>query len=367
MKKTSLLWVALLAMFASVIAQPPTNYYGTAVGKSGNQLLIALHDIIDDHTSVSYDQLWISFRTTDDKPSGKVWDIYSDIPDGTPYYEFTFDTDQCGNYSGEGDCYNREHSVPKSWFGDAYPMYSDLFHLYPTDGYVNNRRGNNPLGEVSSPTWTSTNGSKVGNNTYPGYSGTAFEPIDEYKGDLARSYFYMSVRYSDENLGQETNSMFQGSELKSWALAMLMEWHEEDPVSQKEIDRNNEIDTSIQHNRNPFIDCPELVDQIFGSGSSTPWYPTCVDFDTTSISNHALSEIVCRIFPNPARNKVMIDAGNNVLKEIGIYDPTGKLIRQMDAIENNVLSIDINSLTKGFYILIVRVGERTEIHKLMVY
>jgi len=246
-------------------------------------------------------------------------------------------------------------------------MYSDLFHLYPTDGYVNNRRGNNPLGEVNSPTWTSTNGSKLGTNTYPGYSGTAFEPIDEYKGDLARSYFYMSVRYSDENLGQETNSMFQGSELKSWALAMLMEWHEEDPVSQKEIDRNNEIYASIQHNRNPFIDCPELVDKIFGSGSSTPWYPTCVDFDTTSISDHTLSEIGCRIFPNPARNKVIIDAGNNVLKEIGIYDPAGKLIRQMDAIENNVLSIDINSLNKGFYILIVRVGERTEIHKLMVY
>jgi len=71
--------------------------------------------------------------------NGYVWDMYSDVPGGTPAYYFTFGDDQCGNYSGEGDCYNREHSFPKSWYGDVLPMNTDLFHLYPTDGWVNQK------------------------------------------------------------------------------------------------------------------------------------------------------------------------------------------------------------------------------------
>ena len=133
-------------------AQIPNGYYNNASGLTGTPLQQALHNIIDDHTVVSYTSLWTHYQTTDVKPNGKVWDMYSDIPDGTPPYEFIFVSDQCGNYGAEGDCYNREHSWPKSWFNDVAPMNTDIFHVVPSDGYVNGQRGNYPYGEVAIPT-----------------------------------------------------------------------------------------------------------------------------------------------------------------------------------------------------------------------
>jgi endonuclease I len=254
-------------------AQIPTGYYDDASGFIGTPLQQALHDIIDDHTVVSYSSLWTHYQTTDVKPNGKVWDMYSDIPEGTPPYEFTFVSDQCGNYGAEGDCYNREHSWPKSWFNDVAPMNTDIFHVVPSDGYVNGQRGNYPYGEVDSPTWTSQNGSKKGPNTYPGYSGTVFEPIDPYKGDFARIYFYMSTRYYNEDSAWPGSDMANGAQLEEWALNMMMEWHVEDPVSQKEIDRNN-ANYSIQNNRNPFVDHPEYVNLIWGDPPELPSAPS---------------------------------------------------------------------------------------------
>lgn len=222
----------LVAVVAA--AQAPSGYYNYAEGLTGTTLQGALHDIIDNHTVKTYDYLWTAFKTTDKKSDGTVWDMYSDIPSGTPDYTYTFVTDQCGNYSGEGSCYNREHSFPKSWFDDQSPMVTDLFHLYPTDGYVNGKRSNYPFGEVSSPTWTSSNGSKLGPCSVPGYSDIVFEPIDEYKGDFARTYFYMATRYYDQDSKWTGSGMVTGSQPKPWALAMLLAWNKADPVSQKE-------------------------------------------------------------------------------------------------------------------------------------
>ncbi|MCK9212052.1 MAG: endonuclease [Ignavibacteriaceae bacterium] len=239
------------------------DYYLSTYKLYGTDLRLALHNIIKNHTVVSYASLWTYFQTTDKKANGKVWDMYSDIPDGTPPYEFTFITKQCGNYSGEGDCYNREHSWPKSWFSDATNSpYSDLFHLYPTDGKVNGQRSNYPYGNVSNPTWTSLNGSKLGTNTFPGYGGIAFEPIDAYKGDLARSSMYMSVRYYTEDAAWSTSEGTNKSDLLPWYANLLYSWSIQDTVSQKEIDRNNAIYT-IQKNRNPFIDHPEFAAEIW--------------------------------------------------------------------------------------------------------
>lgn len=249
----------------------PQGYYDNAANKSGSTLREALHNIIKMHDTLSYNDLWQAFYSTDIRPdNNKVWDIYSDKPGYTPAYYFTFGSDQCGSYSNEGDCYNREHSVPNSWFGGSVaPMYTDLFHLYPTDGYVNSKRSNLPIGKVVSTSWTSTNGSKVGTSNISGYSGQVFEPIDSFKGDFARTYFYMAVCYMDKNLGVETQSNFSGGDLKPWAKQLLLQWDALDPVSQKEIDRNNAI-YELQHNRNPFIDHPELAAKIFGS-DSTPF------------------------------------------------------------------------------------------------
>ncbi len=266
--------MSVLFFMMAVSAEIPEGYYDSATG-SGYTLKTQLHNIIDNHTVVSYDALWTHFQSTDVdnyyENNGSPLDMYSENPTGPDPYNWTFVADQCGNYSGEGSCYNREHSFPKSWFNDASPMYSDIFHLYLTDGYVNGKRSNWPFGEVNAPTWTSQNGSKVGPCSYPGYTGTVFEPIDEFKGDFARSYFYMATRYEDVVSGW-SSAMLDGSADKvytDWALNMLIEWHTNDPVSQKEIDRNNIIYSDVQGNRNPFIDNPNYVYQIWG-GNPVP-------------------------------------------------------------------------------------------------
>ncbi len=255
----------LLLLVYHCTAQIPDGYYDSAEGLSGEELREELRDIIDNHDSQSYGSLWTHVQSTDKKANSKVWDMYSTRADGTSDYEYTFVEDQCGNYSGEGSCYNREHSVPASWYNDANPTYTDLFHLYPTDGWTNGIRSNHPFGEVDNPSVTTSNGSKKGSNTYPGYSGIVFEPIDEFKGDFARTYFYVATRYMN-NIPSWNGTAFSGNDLSEWHANMLLEWHWNDPVSQKETDRNNAIH-DIQDNRNPFIDHPEWVDLIWGSTS----------------------------------------------------------------------------------------------------
>jgi len=261
------------ALFLQIYAQIPSGYYNNVNGKKGKELQIALNQIINNHRSVSYAEVWFYYQYTDVKSSGKIWDIYSDNPQGTPAYEFNYRIDQCINIgSVEGICYTREHSFCQSWFGGGQAApYTDIFHLYPTDGWINTKRNNNPYGKVNVPNQTFTNGSKMGANTYMGAPNvTCFEPIDDYKGDIARSFFYMATRYMFEDGGfQSVSPMTFKSQLQPWALKMLMEWHQLDPVSQKERDRNNAI-YAIQKNRNPFIDHPVWVAKIWGSDSINP-------------------------------------------------------------------------------------------------
>jgi len=205
--------------------------------------------------------------------------MYTDIPGGTPITTLIVLTGQCGTSgSHEGICYSREHSLPNSWWGhydDAgHPQYTDLHHLFPSDQYVNLHKSNYPLGQTSTPVYTSNNGSKVGPCTYSGFTGVVFEPINEYKGDFARAYFYMATRYKD-SLGAwvknfpSTESKYVIDTLtnnyKQWFINMLLAWHIADPVSTKEINRNNAIYyNTAQHNRNPFVDHPEYVQAIWG-------------------------------------------------------------------------------------------------------
>jgi endonuclease I len=327
-----------------VKGQPPQGYYDPAAGLYGTSLQQALHDIIDNHTVITYDYVWTAFETTDKKPDGKVWDMYSDIPGGNPPYEFSFGNDQCGNYNGEGDCYNREHSWPKSWFSDQTPMYSDLFHLYPTDGYVNNERSNYPYGKVGSAGWTSLNGSKVGDCISPGYSGTVFEPIDAYKGDFARSYFYMSTRYYNEDEGWAGSYMTNGSQLKPWAVTMLLQWNQQDSVSQKEIDRNNAV-YSIQNNRNPFIDHPDYARSIWGTDAGIT--------DQSSVS-------VLVAYPNPTPGTCTIDLPAYTAKHtpfILVYSATGKKVDADVSIAGNTANLNISRLQGGVYFISIISGE----------
>jgi endonuclease I len=315
MKKS---FTLLLIFFSISLAQGqiPMGYYDAATGLYGDTLRQVLHTIINTHTQITYASLWNSFQKTDKKTTGEVWDIYSDIPGGTPAYSFQFATNQCGNYAKEGDCYNREHTVPSSWFNDNYPMYSDIFHLYPTDGYVNGKRSNYPFGEVSSPVWTSTNGSKLGPNTFPGYAGTVFEPINDFKGDLARTYFYMIVCYMNV-MPSWSSPMFSGDSLTMWSKSMLMKWHYQDTVSQKERNRNDSI-YLIQGNRNPFIDHPEWVAAIWdNTGSGLADFFSQPSFSVKTFDNSLLVS-------NPAQEKLSItlhSAAGSLVTVVSSSDP----------------------------------------------
>jgi len=245
---------------------PTTDYYAPADGKKGAQLKTAMSGIIFNRTEKSYDDLWTAFKTTDVRSNGKIWDMYSNI---TSYEPVTSGS----TYSKEGDCYNREHSWPQSWFGSNTPMYTDLHHIYPTDGFVNGKRSNYPFGETNNPTYSSANGfSKLGPCSYNGYTGVVFEPANEYKGDFARTYFYMVTCYEEKladwyaGNADGIRATIDGSTypgLQEWQLNMLMEWAKNDPVSEKETARNEAV-YAIQKNRNPFIDYPGLQEYIWG-------------------------------------------------------------------------------------------------------
>ena len=347
----SILWMAVAT---SLFAQIPADYYQSAENLHGYALRVALHQIIRNHTTEDYGELWADFYSTDARPDGKVWDIYSDNPNGQAPYLYTFGTNQCGNYDSEGDCYNREHSVPQSWFNGADSMYTDLFHLYPTDGWVNNKRGNLPFGKVGNATWTSLNGSKVGSCATPGYNGQVFEPIDAYKGDLARSYFYMAVCYMNKNMGYG-QSMFNGGSLKPWAQQMLLSWHALDPVSQKEIDRNNAI-YGIQANRNPFIDFPELVNMIFGSDTLQPF--------VTAVDDYALA--TCSLYPNPTADYVHISI--TALDEpltCQLYSLTGQILWSTTFSEAENMTISLEDFPSGIYLLHLQNGAHQTIRKIV--
>ena len=334
MKKLYLI-LALIIVAVTLHAQIPQNYYNGTEGLTGTALKTALHNIIKNDNHTSYSGLWNSYYQTDKRPgTNYVWDIYSDIPDGTPPYQFTLGDDQCGSYGGEGDCYNREHLWAQSWTNNDGTEKTDLHHVLPTDGWVNNKRDNYAFGEVNNASWTSQNGSKLGSSATAGFSGTVFEPIDEYKGDIARALMYVSVRYYQEDNSWGTSDMTTKSVIKDWAMTMLLRWHEEDPVSDKEINRNNAA-YNIQRNRNPFVDYPEFAERI--------WDPHWGVEEQEYV-------VLVNVWPNPATTTVNIKGEN--LDAVYMYNAMGQLVLTLDISEANEQSaIDVSGLSSGIYFM----------------
>jgi endonuclease I len=305
--------------FPYIDTRVPAGYYDGVIGLRGTALRAALHEIIKNHTVISYDGAWAAYRTTDWKPNGKVWDVYSDIPGGTAPYEYDFE--QTGGVGGqEGTGYTREHTWCKNWFGGSVsPMYSDLWIIYPCDTHVNGTRGVNPYGDVAVPTFTSLNGSMVGSSADPGYTGSVFEPHDGFKGDLARSYFYVATRYYGEDAAWPGGPAMDGADLLPWANAVYLRWSAGDPVSQKERLRNGAI-YALQHNRNPFVDHPEFVAALFDSASTT---------DVPSVPVTVAGRL--RSAPNPLRTRVELafelpEPGRVTL---AIHDVSGRVVRAL--------------------------------------
>ena len=265
-----------------------TSYWSSVnADANADTLFNKLYSLINSNTvSLGYGGLWDAYEETDLVPhTNKVWDMYGG-------FQFGFQSGGKG-YSNEGDCYNREHSIPKSWWGKTEDeRYCDIVHLLPTDGYVNNRRSNFAFGEVSSSTYSwNFPERKDGNNvfcqtagvsklgtakaingiSYPGGSSSVFEPDDQYKGDFARIYYYFATRYGPKGkiatqgdgarmFSNDPNNFY----MTAYGKALMNKWHVQDPVSQKEIDRNDGVQAT-QKNRNPYVDHPEWADKIFGS------------------------------------------------------------------------------------------------------
>lgn len=280
-KMRQFLYSFLLSLISiSATAQAPAGYYSTATG-TGSTLKTQLSTIITSgHQDNGYGGLWTAYQTTDRdyyyENDGTILDIYSERPTAADPYNFTITTNQCGNYSNEGDCYNREHIVPQSLFNEASPMKNDVHFIRATDGKVNGLRSNYPFGIVGGSPTTTLNGSKLGNSASAGYSGTVFEPIDEFKGDVARMIFYFVTRYESQLSNFASGNMLGGSAfpgLQSWQLNQLLAWHNADPVSPAEIGRNN-ASYIYQGNRNPYIDNPSYVNQVWGTPSTDTQAPT---------------------------------------------------------------------------------------------
>ncbi len=246
-------WVALVS--AQTTIEPiPSGYYDLAEGKTGTQLANALHGIIDDHISIRYNQTDEAFLITERDPSitNNTILIYSRSSE-----PFTTST----------GIYNREHLWPRSrGISDSGPDNSDLFNLRPSFVSTNSDRGNLIFDE-----------SNVNDSGYrpPGSFSLApevsrdsdsWEPPDSVKGAIARSMFYMAIRYDGSDgattdLVLTNDSQLSGSELG--ALNTLLAWHRQFPVTDAERLRNQEIFNQFQHNRNPFIDFPDFADMVF--------------------------------------------------------------------------------------------------------
>ncbi|MBQ4821812.1 endonuclease [Aquimarina sp. MMG016] len=314
--KTQLLTLLFLTSFIG-LAQVPANYYDSADGLTGYTLKTELKNIISTgHVDQGYGALYTAYQTTDNdtyfENDNSVLDMYSENPAGVDSYNYAHDTnggtdpgDACGGsgFSMEGDCYNREHLFPQGFFNSINPMRTDVHHVIPSDGYVNGLRSNFPFGEVTTATETSDNGSKLGSNTFPGYVGTVFEPIDEFKGDIARCLLYFATRYEDEAVNAPTdgsgtwdphtatNNPMDGSTdqfYESWFINLLISWHNADPVSQKELDRND-ASYNFQGNANPFINHPEYVEMIWTATPPDTEAPTVPS--NIIVSNEASTSI----------------------------------------------------------------------------
>ena len=271
-----MLWAASVTKPALIPA-----YWSSADGKSGKELWTAVSAQTNaGYSSIGYKGLYTAYLKTDVYPAGhpkagKIWDMYG---------ECAFEkSNTCGSYSGVCDCYNREHSIPQSWWGGGTNgIGNDIFHVLPTDGKVNGVRSNYEYGVVNGGTnWV---GNKLGSagswstdkktiassaGEVINGSGSVFEPKPEYKGDIARGLMGTIIKWQQSNLTTGNNfftgvyTAQQNFGLTKKAVVLLMKWHREDPVSQKEIDRNNGIQET-QGNRNPFIDYPYLAEYIWG-------------------------------------------------------------------------------------------------------
>jgi endonuclease I len=334
----SVLFFLFFCLF--VFAEIPAGYYNTAEGKKDAALKTSLHLIVRDHVQLEYYSSSTYFRSTDWHPEGYFWDMYSSI--------------KRTSWSGM----NREHNMPKSWWSanpETTVAYSDLHNLYPSDAEANTAKSNYPLGEVGLNYIYDNGIIQVGTNTFSGYSGTVFEPADEYKGDFARDYMYVVTCYEDyapmwRSMGTES-MLYQNTYpvFKPYAVNLLMKWHRNDPVSQKEIDRNNAVYV-IQKNRNPFVDFPALAEYLWGNKKGQAWNST--DNGNTIIETFFISY--------KADNKSLtVKLTPASVVPYTVFSMSGQAMISGHLSESDKTIVSLNELSRGAYLFYTQTSRET--------
>lgn len=327
----------LLLIAGRLFAVIPQGYYSSASGLKDQALKTAIFNIIKQHTQLEYYTSSTYFRTTDWHPNGYFWDMYSNI--------------QRTSWTGM----NREHNFPKSWWSSAPETtvaYSDLHNLYPSDPTANEAKSNYPLGEVTGTPDFQNGVVKVGTNRVSGYNGTVFEPADEYKGDFARSYMYIVTCYQDYSQNWRSlgiASMLQKNTypvFNEYAINLLLKWHRNDPVSEKETNRNDGV-YSFQKNRNPFVDFPALAEYIWGYYKGQAWDEN----GEISVPDPEFYTVYL-----PDENKLYLNITENKPADFFIYSVDGILVQNGTTNSKKIgLSTDKNGL---FIVVLYNSGTR---------
>jgi len=347
--------ISLFLLFTlSVSAAIPVGYYSNLDGKTTADLKTAAFLDIKTHISLKYADLWNYFPQTDYLPSDptKVWDMYSNVV----------------VFFNAHSSMNKEHCVPNSWWGgptvDNEYAYSDLMNLFPANGSINMSKNDNPLSEVGATTPAGNNGvSKSGSSITEGYTGSGFEPADEYKGDFARTYFYMATCYQDYTTWKtSTTGEYQITggvypSFQPWAIPLLLKWVRMDPVSEKEQIRNETV-YRLQNNRNPFVDFPQLAEYIWGNKKDSVFrLNAATGFDTPLARTLSIS-------PNPAKDRIQLNFEENAgTFHYAIYSMTGSVVLSGNT-DSPVISV--SGLTSGVYSCVVDIASEKLVSKLII-
>lgn len=262
-----------------------TGYYAGLDGLTGQPLKDALHNIIKGHTVIPYGSTDEAMMVLDEDTtnSSNVMLVYC----GRSYAK--------SNFGGGVDQWNREHLFAKSHgvFDDGDTPGSDLFNLRPCDVSVNSDRGNKDF---------DNGGTQHSEAIQCYYTSDTWEPRDADKGDIARSLFYMAVRYEvEDGWDLELTNTVPSSAPFHGKFSTLVQWHEQDPVDDYERQRNEKIYTNYQHNRNPFIDHPEFVQKIWFSADTGVVAPQMFLAHPKSMNSMDLMW-----YPNPNSDVVII-------------------------------------------------------------
>jgi endonuclease I len=381
-KKNLKLLLLSFALSSIACAQVPNGYYDSAEGLEGFELKTALHNIIKNFDDQSYAALRDLYASNNAKNGFKdkyyefdnsVLDIYSENPDNSDPYNYNPNSPM-GSGANEGDAFNREHLIPQSYFNEGYPMRADAFHVWPTDSKVNGWRGNYAFGEIQNPGSAVPCNSGATNLPCKSQNGTlkgrfiedtsiiVMEPIDEFKGDVARAFFYFATCYQNRmsnfyntGSGSSVRVMFDGSNNKVFSedfLQMLAQWHIMDPVSDRERDLNDLIYYNHQGNRNPYIDHPEWVQSVWNVGLDAE------DFDYQERNDITVYN---------AGNKtiaVRLDNSSKSIEKVSVYDLTGKLVKTQNNPYNKT-EVKVRIENAGVYIIKVQ-GKGLEINRRVI-